>query len=63
MKNTIKTWMECRHRIKIEDVKGENMEGYVEGYDEVGIVLQSNMRDVKSITLFPWTSIYKIVRC
>lgn len=63
MKNTIKYWKDCKHRIVIQDIKGGQYKGRIKSCDEVGVVIQLSDSDIKSVTLFPWTSILKIARC
>ena len=63
MKNTIKSWKDCKYRIVIHDIKGGQYDGRIKSCDEVGVVIQLSDSDVMSINLFPWTSILKIARC
>ena len=63
MKTVIESWKGLLYRIRIEDIKGERYEGYINSCDDIGVAIKTSKQDDKSIVLLPWSSIYKIERC
>ena len=63
MKSTIKLWKDNGYKIVYQDIKGGQYEGFIYDFDDIGIAILSCKKDDKSINVFPWTSILKIVRC
>ena len=63
MKTVIANWKMLLYRIKIEDIKGKQWEGYIYCCDDNGVGIKKSKPDEKSIVLLPWSAIYKIERC